>query len=50
MVKDLKNEESMNMKKISTSTYTFEKLRKKNYIYVDKTQFFYKLIAEENNC
>lgn len=35
------------MKSISTSTYTFENLIKGNYLYVDKTRFFYKLVKEE---
>lgn len=32
------------MKKIATDIDSFEKLRKENNIYVDKTKFLYKLI------
>ena len=34
------------MKQISTSVYTFEKLIQGGYLYVDKTEYIYNLIAE----
>ena len=33
------------MKAVNTSTYTFEKLINGNCIYVDKTEYFYKLVT-----
>ena len=33
------------MKNLSTSIYTFEKLRQANCVYVDKTEYLYKLVT-----
>ena len=34
------------MEKIATSTYSFEKLRKAGYVYVDKTDLLWRLVSE----
>ena len=34
------------MKQLSTSIYTFEKLRQENCVYVDKTEYLYKLVTD----
>lgn len=34
------------MEKIATATYSFEKLRRAGYVYVDKTDMLWRLVSE----
>ena len=34
------------MEKIATDIYSFEKLRRGGYVYVDKTDFLWRLVSE----
>lgn len=34
------------MEKIATATYSFEKLRRNGYVYVDKTALLWRLVSE----
>ncbi len=42
--------EVFNMKDLTCSVYTFEDLIKGNYLYVDKTEYIYKLVQQAKGC
>ena len=37
------------MEKIATATYSFEKLRRAGYVYVDKTDMLWRLVSETDD-